>query len=142
MTRDPDLDLVTVSDAQRPLVTLLEETGYETVHVSAGYSNHSHSDPDWGEVDVVYVDEATARQLFGAAESQLRLGGREYRVPTAEHLIAMKVQAMRNDPTRQIQDLADVDYLLRLPGTDRDAVRSYFERAGMLDWYERLVATL
>ena len=35
---------------------LLEELGYETVHRSPGYSNHSHSDPDWGAVDVVYVD--------------------------------------------------------------------------------------
>jgi hypothetical protein len=137
-----DLDLVTVSEAQRPLVALLGELGYETVHLSSGYSNHSHSDPDWGGVDVAYVDEQTARQLFGAAEDRLKLGRRHYRVPTAEHLIAMKVQAMRNDPSRLLQDLSDVDYLLRLPDTDREAVRAYFEKADMLDWYERLVERL
>jgi len=63
-------------------------------------------------------------------------------VPRAEHLAAMKVQAMRNDPSRLMQDLADVQYLLRLPGTDRAEVRGYFEKAGLAEWYDKLVATL
>jgi len=49
---------------------------------------------------------------------------------------------MRNDPTRLVQDLADVQQLMRLEGTDRAEVRGYFEKAGMPEWYERLVATL
>jgi hypothetical protein len=137
-----DLDLVTRSEAQEPLVALLEDLGYETVHVSPGYSNHSHADPDWGGVDVVYVDDETARRLFAAARTTLKVGPREVPVPTAEHLIAMKIQAIRNDPSRQLQDLADIEYLLGLPETDRGAVRGYFEKADMLDWYERLVQRL
>jgi len=35
-----------------------------------------------------------------------------------------------------------VQYLLRLPGTHRAEVRGYFERAGLLHWYDRLVETL
>jgi len=42
----------------------------------------------------------------------------------------MKVHAMRNDPARLVQDLADVQHLLRLPETDRSEVRGYFEKAG------------
>ena len=137
-----DLDLVTVSAAQAALVKALEELGYETLHVSAGYSNHHHADSDWGDVDVIYVDEVTARQLFPRCSRRLKLGERDAPVPRAEHLAAMKVQAMRNDPSRLVQDLADVQHLLRLPETDRGEVRGYFERAGMLDWYEKLVATL
>ena len=49
---------------------------------------------------------------------------------------------MRNDPSRLVQDLADVQQLLRLPETNRAEVRAYFEKAGMLDWYDRIVATL
>jgi len=41
-----------------------------------------------------------------------------------------------------LPDLADVQYLLRLPGTDRAEVRGYFEKAGLLHWYDRLVETL
>lgn len=137
-----DLDLLTVSAAQQPLVALLRDLGYETLHTSAGYSNHQHGDPDWGGVDLIYVDEQTAGRLFPACVERLRLGQREAPVPRAEHLAAMKVQAMRNDPSRLLQDLADVQYLLRLAGTDRAEVGGYFERAGLTEWYEKLVATL
>ena len=137
-----DLDLVTRSEAQAPLVALLEGLGYETVHRSPGYSNHSHSDPEWGGIDVVYVDTETERQLFSACTRTLKLGGREVPVPSAEHLIAMKVQALRNDPSRELQDLADIQYLLGLPDTSREKVRGYFDRAGMTQWYDKLIQRL
>jgi len=54
----------------------------------------------------------------------------------------MKLQALRNDPSRELQDLADIQYLLGLPETNRQKVRLYFERAGMMDWYDRLVERL
>jgi hypothetical protein len=137
-----DLDLVTRLEAQSSLVALLEELGYETVHRSTGYSNHSHADPEWGSVDIVYVDEVTARRLFPACSRTLKLGAREVPVPRAEHLIAMKVQAFRNDPSRELQDLADIQHLLGLPDTSREEVRGYFERAGMTEWYDKLVERL
>jgi hypothetical protein len=137
-----DLDLVTLSEAQAPLVSLLEELGYETVHRSPGYSNHLHPDFDWGAVDVVYVDSETARRVFSASARTLKLGTREVPVPSAEHLIAMKVQALRNDPSRELQDLADIQYLLALPDTSRKEAEGYFEKAGLRDWYDRLVERL
>ncbi len=135
-----DLDLLTVADARTPLVAFLERSGYRTEHVSQGYSNHTHADPACGAVDVIYVDDATARQVWAGCRPLLSLGTRLALVPRAEHVVALKVQAMRNDPARLVHDLADVQHLLRLPGTSRDEARGYFERAGLLDWYERLVA--
>jgi len=128
--------------AQASLVKSLEALGYETLHVSPGYSNHQHPDPDWGGLDVIYVDEETAGQLFPRCSRKLKLGSREAPVPRAEHLAAMKVHAMRNDPSWLVQDLADAQQLLRLPETDRAEVRGCFEKAGMLDWYDKLAATL
>lgn len=137
-----DLDLLTTSRAQGELVTALEGLGYQTLHASAGYSNHQHPDPAWGALDVIYVDDGTAKQIVDGSTSTLRLGDLLAPVPRAEHLAAMKVTAIRNDPKRLVQDLADIQYLLRQPGTDRAAVREYFEKAGLQEWYERLVETL
>jgi len=123
-------------------VALFLDLGYETLYLSAGYSSHQHADPQWGGVDVIYVDEATAERLFPTCTKQLLLGGRRAPVPRAEHLAAMKIQAMRNDPSRLLQDLADVQYLSRLPGTDREEIRGYFEAAGLAEWYEKLETTL
>ena len=65
--------------------------------------------------------------------------GRAIRVPRAEHLAAMKVQAMKNDPDRRLQDLADVRFLLTVSGVDLPAIRGYFERAGLLRDFDELV---
>jgi hypothetical protein len=137
-----DLDFVTRAGAQAELVAHLESLGYETLHRSAGYSNHLHADPDLGRVDLLYVDDRTARLLFAGARPLLDLGGRRLQVPRAEHLAAMKVLAIKNDPSRTLQDLADVAYLLRTPGVDRDEVRGYFEQAGLRERWDELARTL
>jgi hypothetical protein len=126
-----DLDVVTEALVQPALVEHLVALGYETLHVSAGFSNHLHAAPDWGRLDFIYVDEPTATLLFAGCGRTLELGGQSIRVPRPEHLAAMKAQAIRNDPSRLWRDLADVQHLLRLPGVDRAEMRGAFERAGL-----------
>jgi Nucleotidyl transferase AbiEii toxin, Type IV TA system len=133
-----DLDLVTEAEARDGLVSFLESLGYETLYRSEGYSNHLHADADLGRVDVIYVTGETSRKLFEEARGGVSFGGRRFAVPRPEHLVAMKVQAIKNDPRRALRDLADVQALLRLPEIDRDEVRGYFERAGLLERYHEL----
>jgi hypothetical protein len=130
-----DLDLATESEAQPALVAFLESLGYETLHRSSGYSNHAHTLPDLGRVDVVYVSGDTSRLLFGGRGTTLDMGGRRVPVPRPEHLAAMKVHAMKNDPSRTLQEMADLQFLLRLPGIDEEEIRAYFETAGLLERY-------
>lgn len=133
-----DLDFVTEAAAQARLVPFLESLGYETLHVSEGYSNHLHADRSMGRLDFVYVGGATSRTLFAGCKAILSAGGRSLPVPRPEHLAAMKVNAMKNDPDRALREMADLQFLLRLPGIDRREVRSYFEKAGLLKRYDEL----
>src|SRR5215207_2453927 len=137
-----DLDLVLDTTAQDDVIHFLESRGYETIHRSTGYSNHLHPDPRWGRVDFVYVRDETSRALFaGCRLSPGPLGG-EIPVPRPEHLAAMKVQAMKNDPGRMYQDMADVRHLVTLPGVDRLEIRRYFERHGLMERFDELEKTL
>ena len=133
-----DVDLAVDAEAQRRVLAFLESLGYETLHVSTGYSNHLHPMPAMGRVDLVYVSGDTGRLLFGQCVPALELGERRLPVPRPEHLAAMKVQAMKNDPGRTLQDMADIQFLLRLPGVDEDEIRGYFERAGLLERYREI----
>ena len=47
----------------------------------------------------------------------------------------MKVHAMKNDPSRSLREMADIQFLLGLPGIDEAEVRSYFEQSGLLERY-------
>lgn len=133
-----DLDLVAESAAQDEILEWMEGLGYETLYRSPGYSNHLHPDPRRGRVDFVYVRGETADRLFAEARTLEGPGGVEILVPRPEHLAAMKIQAMRNDPSRRLHELADIQFLLELPGVDRELIRSYFERYGMEEELDEL----
>ncbi len=137
-----DIDFVTDIAAQPGLVRFIESLGYETLHLSAGYSNHLHADPALGRLDFVYVGGETSRRLFEATRLMPVMEGIVLAVPRAEHLAAMKVQAMKNDPDRTFQEMADILFLLRLPGVDRQEIRRYFERQGMVEKYNEILKLL
>ena len=133
-----DLDLAVEASAQDDLIRFLESRGYQTLHRSSGYSNHRHPDSHWGSVDFVYVGGETSQELFGAARLSAGPGGLSIPLPKPEHLAALKVVAMKNDPSRTFQDLADIRFLVNLPGVDRHEIRSYFDRHGMRERFDEL----
>lgn len=133
-----DLDFVTDSQAQARLVPFLEKLGYETLHVSSGYSNHLHTDPAMGRLDFVYISGDTSRELLGAARKLHVLGGISMAVPRPEHLAAMKIQAMKNDPERTYQEMADIQFLLGLPGINEEEIKGFFEKCGLLNRYDEI----
>jgi hypothetical protein len=133
-----DVDFVTDSGARSQVVQFLEANGYETLYLSEGYSNHLHDDPAFGRVDFVYVSGETGRRLFEGAVSGRLIAGRRVPVPRPEHLAAMKVHAIKNDPQRRHQELADIRFLMSLPGVDRGEIRGYFESSGLGGLYDDL----
>lgn len=133
-----DLDLVVTAAVQDDLVDHLEAEGFRTLHRSPGYSNHQHPDPERGRIDFVYVRGDTAEKLFSSTLMVAGPQGKDVRVPKPEHLIAMKVVAMKNDPERALQDLADIRLLLGLPGVDLDEVRASFARHGLSERFDDL----
>jgi hypothetical protein len=133
-----DLDLVTDAAAQDALIAFMESRGFETLYRSTGYSNHLHPDRRRGRVDVVYVRGETARRVFAELRTLPGPGGRAIKAPKPEHLIAMKVQAMRDAPERAWQEMVDIAHLLGLEGVDRAEVRGYFEKNGLLARWEEI----
>jgi hypothetical protein len=136
-----DLDLVLDAVAQDSMVEFLEREGFATLHRSPGYSNHLHPDQRRGRVDLVYVRGETADKLFSGLR-EVAGPGRAVPVPRPEHLAAMKVLAMKNDPARTYQELADIRFLLLLPQVDRELVRQHFARHGVEGRFDELVQTL
>ncbi len=128
-----DIDLVVERSARDRVVGFAESLGYETLHVSEGYSNHLHVSPDRGRVDFMYVDGATAQKLFANVTVKPVVGEITAPVPRPEHLAAMKAISMKNSPSRVLIDSPDVKFLLALPDVDRQQVRDYFARHGLLE---------
>jgi NACalpha-BTF3-like transcription factor len=133
-----DVDFVVPRAHREHVVAFAESAGYETLHVSASHSNHLHAEKQFGRVDVMYVDDATAARIFAGAEPRAIVGTVELPVARPEHLAMMKGLAMKADQDRVRFEAEDVRLLINLAGVDREAVREYFRRHGMLDLYNAI----
>ena len=131
-----DIDFAIDGAHRARVVAFTESIGYRTLHVSPGYSNHEHADEDFGILDLIYLYDDTADRIFAEATRRFVAGDVQAPVIKPEHLIAMKVQAIKNAPRRVSIDVPDIEYLLTLPGVNREAVRDYFDRAGLLRIYD------
>jgi len=132
-----DLDFVVDSSAQDSVVAELESRGYETLQRSDGYSNHLHPNSEMGRIDLVYVSGVTSRQIFEGVRKR-PLGSTTIPVVRAEHLVAMKLLASSNDPSRATADLGDIQHLMSLADIDLAEVREYFVRYGKLEYFDEL----
>ena len=133
-----DIDFVVERKARDRVVSFSQSLGYETLHVSEGYSNHLHREPARGRVDFMYVDDVTAEKVFADSTIKRIVGDLSAPVPRPEHLLAMKAISMKNSPHRVLVDSPDVDFLLRLPGVNRAEVRDYFAHHGLLELFDAI----
>ena len=132
-----DIDFAVDAWAQGELIVFLESLGYKTIYRSEGYSNHVHGLPEPGRVDCIYVGEPTATKLFQGARV-VPLFDKTIRVPRPEHLAAMKILAMKNDPARTFQEMADIQHILGLSGVDVSEIQGYFAHYGLSEKFNEL----
>lgn len=137
-----DLDLVVDAGRQEDVIQGMDDLGYQTVHRSRGYSNHVHGDPALGSVDFVYVEGDTADRIFAGVRRVAGPRGSTIPVPSPEHLAAMKVLAMSNDPHRAFQEQSDIRHLITSAGADREEIRRQYARHGLKEQFEELEETL
>lgn len=133
-----DCDLLVRGAVRDRLREFLVHAGYETRGESKAFSTHVHRDLDLGRLDILYVDDETARQVF-AARRITRLGPKvSVALPSPDHLIAMKAQSLQADPERR-GDVEDLLTLLARDDVDQEAAARRFEAHGLADLYRSLV---
>ena len=135
-----DVDFLVRSEDQDKIIRHLESSmGYETIYRSSGYSNHVHRLSGLGKIDFLYVKGATAESVLGETRRLLILGDIKLPVVKPEHLVALKVFAMKNNPDRALREMADIKELLGLPGLDLREIRKYFEKYGQMERYYEII---
>jgi hypothetical protein len=134
-----DIDFIVRRKDQNKIIDHLESLGFETVHRSTGYSNHLHGLSGLGRIDFVYVTGRTADAVFADAREALVLGNQTLPVVKPEHLAALKVFAMKNDPSRRLREMADIAYIIRLPDVDLKEIRKYFEKYGQSGAFDEII---
>ena len=134
-----DVDFIARQKDQKKIIANLESLGFETLYSSTGYSNHLHPLSGMGRIDFVYVKGDTAESIFKEAVKILLFNNLTVPVVRPEHIVALKVFAMKNDPDRALREMADIKELLSLPEINLQEVQKYFKKYGQMERYYDIV---
>ncbi|MEW5768395.1 MAG: nucleotidyl transferase AbiEii/AbiGii toxin family protein [bacterium] len=132
-----DIDFITRIEYQKRIVEYLESLGFKTLSLSEGFSCHLHPLGSI-RIDLVYIDDKTAHIIFKSTKKKPIFVDFELPVISPEHLIALKLFAIQNDPNRKYKELADIKEVFHLTNLDRDTVRLLFKKYGLENYYDEI----
>jgi hypothetical protein len=139
-----DVDILVCKDDRPRWLRLVEDLGYRVFHDGGSFIQFEAPDPSAWDLDVMFVAAETLARLRAEAQPA-RVEGVCVSVPSLEHLLSLKVHALKHGHgLRVLKDLTDVAELLAANRVDPSApwVRALFERYGDLETYERVVQLL
>jgi hypothetical protein len=133
-----DLDIVADDGKRREITSALLDVGFRVENDAPGFTNLTPADPKLGPLDFLWVRGSTSRQVLGEAVEKPGPDGEPLLVVKPEHLVAMKIQAVRDTPTRVFRYAEDLRLLLALPDIDENRCREYFAREGLGELFDRI----
>jgi len=139
-----DVDILVCKNDRTRWLRLAEGLGYGVFHDGGSFVQFEASDASQWNLDVMFVAAETFERIRAAAQPA-ELEGVSVSLPSLEHLLSLKVHALKHGHgLRVLKDMTDVAELLLVNRVDPRApwVRALFERYGDLETYERIVQLL
>jgi hypothetical protein len=139
MTADLDF-LVRRVDCDRVDV-LMKNLGYECVSLSENFGHYSSALKIFGFVDFLYASRPSSLDMLNKALVRAAYDGElQIKVLSREGIIAFKLQAILNNPSRESKDMMDIRELLSIDDGSIDW--SEIERYGRLLGMDDIVRNL
>lgn len=113
-----DVDLLADGSKKEIIKTALINQGYQLVFESNEVLQFSGN----GFVDILLANRPLSLEMLQQALNNVNL---DIFVLRAEDIIGLKIQAYKNDPSREFQDKADIQKLLSLKGIDMNLIKKY-----------------
>lgn len=109
-----DLDVMAKIDDKPAWRKFFISLGYQIFHETDAFLQLSPSASLVWPVDIMFVDKATIEGVLAESCQAEIEPGKAYPVPSPQHLIAMKLHAMKEaGKIRDLKDIADIIELLR-----------------------------
>jgi hypothetical protein len=135
-----DVDLLVSRSGREQMKSVLLAAGYSIFREEGAFIQMTPaSEADW-PVDFMVVTDETFLKLAAASREKM-IGEVTVRVPSVEHLIALKLHVLKQGlPHRTIKDFCDVQGLVEQNAVDLNSseMRGIFERYGNEDLYHRI----
>ncbi len=110
-----DLDVLVREADRNGWEDLLISMRYTLFHRHKAFLQFKPPDLEVWPIDIMLVDDKTFDGLFTESQEVNFGGTRDVRIPSVEHLIALKLNALRQvGKERELKDLADIVALMRI----------------------------
>ena len=144
-----DLDFILALEDMELADGILCSHGYKRVYRSENVSHYLSSESAWGRIDILHAFRRPSLNMLERADLLEVSPGLSLRVAKTEDLIALKLQALRNDPQRETGDWADIRLVIEAAAAqgnslDWERLAEYLEIFALKDrlvelrsWYEQ-----
>lgn len=136
-----DIDFLVNRDDMAKVDAIMQELGYECKYRTENVSQYISALKIFGEVDFLHAfREASLQMLDRAEEKKIFDGELTIKTLIPEDLIGLKLQAIRNNPEREENDMADIRMLIQIhkDNINWQLVENYFKIFEMKDLYEKI----
>ena len=103
-----DLDFLIGDGNYAKAEEVLKEAGYKEEVIGRAFARWMHPDETWIDIDFLFVSDDIFKEMFEKAQ-EVEIAENRFRVPCLEHLIALKLHALKsNFVSREDIDLPDI----------------------------------
>lgn len=139
-----DVDLLVQKVQRLEWQRFLFSLGYSLFREEENFSQFAAEKPpaSW-PLDLMHVNEQTLAKMVAASQSFVH-GGVSVRVPSVDHLIALKLHVLKqNMPHRAIKDFLDIQALVEHQKVDlrSTTMQEIFSKYGTENLYRRLLVS-
>jgi predicted nucleotidyltransferase len=136
-----DMDFLVDFKDIKKLKRIMTELGYNPEFETENVSQYVSSIDIFGEVDFIHANKPLSLKMIeNAIEKEVFDKSIKIRVLRPEDIIALKLQAIKNDAEREHKDMFDIESLLEEYGKtiSWDLLKSYFELFELQDKFAKL----
>jgi len=106
-----DIDILVRGDERETWKNLLLSLGFSLTHEQGTFAQFKAAGETGWPLDLMFVNQQTFSKMFPESV-EVKLKGLAFRVPTLEHLLALKLHALKyTHGRRELKDLLDVVWL-------------------------------
>lgn len=138
-----DMDFLLLIDDVELTEEILEKYGYKCLQKTANVGQYVSDDSGYGSIDFIFASRNISKKMLDRSVTIEFSANEKVKVLIPEDIIGLKIQALSNDPSREIKDYADIDALLKVRQSQSEKIdwpllRQYFELFDKLEMFVRL----
>ena len=136
-----DIDFLITADDFKKIVNLLKKEGYKEDYSQEVFTRLTTDSDYLVDLDFMFVDDKTLSKVIDEG-SEIEIAKQKFIVPSLNHLIALKLHSIKNNPKlRKEKDLPDIIELIKANKVDikNNDFKNICLTYGTQDLYEEIL---